>query len=42
VQQGITAKLVGGCVNKDELPGNSGSVVQAGQEAGHGFSQSRP
>jgi hypothetical protein len=42
VQQGITAKLVGGCVSRDELPGTAEPAVQAGQAAGHGFSQSRP
>lgn len=44
VVDGSGARLVGGCVDRDELPAtNQAPAVQAGQAAGSGgFSQSRP
>ena len=41
VQQGVTARLVGGCFSKADLPvaTNTGPATNA---AGHGTSQSRP
>jgi hypothetical protein len=51
VHEGVSARLVGGCVSKDDLPdGGAGNVSgnsqnaapAAGVVAGHGISQARP
>ena len=40
VREGVSAKLVGGCVTKDDLP--NGNTVPVAGGTGHGISQSRP